>query len=159
VGKCFALQRLAVILPVVWIRRMPRRWETWNGLQEAVYYSVVESYRDEAGRPRHRTILALGTHPTPSAWARALREEARVVRARAEWWASRAADYAERGAVVSARHNEVEARELREEAADIEATAESLQGLQRQLDVRPRRAAAAGGQGRRRSSAPPGLRG
>lgn len=45
---------------------MPRRWRVkpqWDGddgQRQAVYYSVCESYRDEDGVPRYRTIENLG---------------------------------------------------------------------------------------------------
>jgi hypothetical protein len=50
------------------------------------YYQVVESYRDAAGVPRHRTIASLGRHPTPAAALAAAREAlARARRELAEW--------------------------------------------------------------------------
>ena len=30
------------------------------------YYQVVESYRDQTGTPRHRTVASLGRHPSPA---------------------------------------------------------------------------------------------
>lgn len=44
----------------MYIRRNVRR----NGEKVSVTYSVVESYRDEAGQVRQRTITGLGKHTT-----------------------------------------------------------------------------------------------
>lgn len=63
---------------------MPRRWETEDGWREEVYYAVVESYRDERGRPRHRTIAPLGTRSMPGEVARDRRAQAEIARAMAE---------------------------------------------------------------------------
>jgi len=57
---------------------MPRRWRVrpqWDGddgRRAAVYYSVCESYRDQAGVPRHRTIENLGAASSPGELAQAL---------------------------------------------------------------------------------------
>jgi hypothetical protein len=72
----------------MWIREMPRRWRVQprfrgdDGWRERTYYAVVKSYRDDKGRPRHKTVLALGTEPTPLDRANLLREEAGAVRER-----------------------------------------------------------------------------
>jgi hypothetical protein len=59
---------------------------------EAVYYAVVESYRDETGTPRHRTVETLGT-TSPGERARLMRSLARddeevvaTYRAQARMW-------------------------------------------------------------------------
>jgi len=66
---------------------MPRRWRVqpqWegdDGRREAVYYSVCESYRDEAGVPRHRTLVNLGPATSPGVLAeRAFRRAVGAIR-------------------------------------------------------------------------------
>lgn len=75
----------------MWIRRMRRRWRVKDGWHEAVYYFVMESYRDAGGTPRQRTIEALGSVP-PRAYLRYWRGRLRHTRAEARRWAAEVAD-------------------------------------------------------------------
>jgi hypothetical protein len=95
---------------------MPRRWQVKLprddddersdyavvGWRAETYYAVVESYRDDKGRPRHRTVATLGTAPTPEARAGDLRMEAGFAREDAAYLTSRADFYAGRAAEAAA---------------------------------------------------------
>jgi len=60
----------------MYVRRNVRR----NGEKVSVTFSLVESYRDEDGQVRQRTIRALGKHPTAAEVEEAI-EEANMARA------------------------------------------------------------------------------
>lgn len=111
----------------MWIRRTRRRWLTKDGWHEAVYYFVVESYRDTEGRPRQRTIEALGSDP-PSSYLPYWKDRLRLTRAEVRRWAAEASDE-----ILPERRRRAEARVAfyEEESKIARARIKWYQGLQR----------------------------
>lgn len=118
---------------------MRRRWQTRDGWRQAVYYFVIESYRDpEDGTPRQRTVEALGRVP-PEGHVRYWRSRVSETLDLADQNA--AAAEAEEDAEEHARFARREAF-YRREAAQAMSNVERYEALQRTLaesDKRRRR--------------------
>jgi hypothetical protein len=85
------------------------------------YYQVVESYRDQTGTPRHRTVASLGRHPSPADALAAARKALAGARRELARWEELAAAHP----AFAGRRTEAEAT-LRRRIARLEAQIATL---------------------------------